>query len=178
MRYERDFTIGLRETQAFHVLLTLERWWKGLLGFGAAGALAAYLYIGMLFSDLILPGQIAIIAAAAVVTALLVALGMVLSTRRRVRVQLRRSGKERYVQQTAIDAFGVHVTVGKDRAKLGFDKLRRVQETRGAFYLFLSDSQAWSLPKAQMEDRAAECAQLRQIFRTVIERGRLRLRKS
>ena len=91
MRYERDFTIGLRETQAFHVLLTLERWWKGLLGFGAAGALAAYLYIGMLFSDLILPGQIAIIAAAAVVTALLVALGMVLSTRRRVRVQLRRS---------------------------------------------------------------------------------------
>ena len=84
MRYERDFTIGLREAQAFHVLLTLERWWKGLLGFGAAGALAAYLYIGMLFSDLILPGQIAIIAAAAVVTALLVALGMVLSTRRRV----------------------------------------------------------------------------------------------
>ena len=137
MRYERDFTIGLRETQAFHVLLTLERWWKGLLGFGAAGALAAYLYIGMLFSDLILPGQIAIIAAAAVVTALLVALGMVLSTRRRVRVQLRRSGKERYVQQTAIDAFGVHVTVGKDRAKLGFDKLVRIWETRGAFYILI-----------------------------------------
>ena len=177
MRYERDFTIGLRETQAFHVLLTLERWWKGLLGFGAAGALAAYLYIGMLFSDLILPGQIAIIAAAAVVTALLVALGMVLSTRRRVRVQLRRSGKERYVQQTAIDAFGVHVTVGKDRAKLGFDKLVRIWETRGVFYIFLSANQAWILPKAQMEDQKAESEQLRTIFRTVIEGKRLKLKK-
>ena len=103
---------------------------------------------------------------------------LAVSTCLRVRAQLRRSGRERYVQQTEIDGFGVRVTVGKDRAKLGFDKLRRVQETRGAFYLFLSDSQAWILPKAQMEDRAAECAQLRQIFRTVIERGRLRLRKS
>ena len=177
MRYERDFTIGLRETQAFHVLLTLERWWKSLLGFGAAGALAAYLYIGMLFSDLILPGQIAIIAAAAVVTALLVALGMVLSTRRRVWVQLRRSGKERYVQQTAIDAFGVHVTVGKDRAKLGFDKLVRIWETRGAFYIFLSANQAWILPKAQMEDPAAETERLREIFDMVIESQRLHMRK-
>ena len=103
---------------------------------------------------------------------------LAVSTCLRVRAQLRRSGRERYVQETEIDGFGVRVTVGKDRAKLGFDKLRRVQETRGAFYLFLSDSQAWILPKAQMEDRAAECAQLRQIFRTVIERGRLRLRKS
>lgn len=103
---------------------------------------------------------------------------LAVSTCLRVRAQLRRSGRERYVQETEIDGFGVRVTVGKDRAKLGFDKLRRVQETRGAFYLFLSDSQAWILPKAQMEDRAAECAQLRQIFHTVIERGRLRLRKS
>ena len=177
MRYERDFTIGLRETQAFYVLLTLEHWRKGLAGFGAAGALAAYLYIGMLFSDLILPGQIALIIAAAVLTALAVALGMVLSTRGRVRSRLRRSGKERYVQQTAVDAFGVHVTVGKDRAKLGFDKLVRVWETRGAFYIFLSANQAWILPKAQMEDSRAESEQLRTIFRTVMEGKRLKLKK-
>ena len=177
MRYERDFTIGLKETQAFYVLLTLERWWKGLAGFGAAGALAAYLYIGLLFSDLILPGQIALIAAAAVITALAVALGMVLSTRHRVRVQLRRSGKERYVQQTVIDGFGVHVTVGKDRAKLGFARLFRIRETRRAFYIFLSANQAWILPKAQMEDPAAESEELRKIFRTVIEGKRLKLKK-
>ncbi len=148
MSYRRNFTIGRRETRNFYLTLVLGSWRKGIAGFGAAA--------GMGLSTLFLA----------------------VSTCLRVRAQLRRSGRERYVQETEIDGFGVRVTVGKDRAKLGFDKLRRVQETRGAFYLFLSDSQAWILPKAQMEDRAAECAQLRQIFRTVIERGRLRLRKS
>ena len=177
MRYERDFTIGLKETQAFYVLLTLERWWKGLAGFGAAGAIAAYLYIGMMFSELVLPWQVAVVAATALVTALAIALGMVLSARHKVRVQLRRSGKESYLQQTAIDAFGVHVTVGKDRAKMGFEKLVKIQETKGAFYIFLSDNQAWILPKAQMENPEAESEQLRTIFRTVIEGKRLKLKK-
>ena len=177
MHYERNFTIGLKEARAFHVLLTLERWWKGLAGFGAAGAVAAYLYIGMMFSDLVLPWQVAVVAAAAVVTALVVALGMVLSTRRKVRLQLRRSGRESYLQETLIDGFGVHVAVGKDRAKLSFDKLLKIRETGGAFYIFLSDSQAWILPKSQMADPAAESEQLRTIFRTVIEGKRLKLKK-
>ena len=37
MTYRRDFTIGLRETQDFYLMLALGRWWKGILGFGAAG---------------------------------------------------------------------------------------------------------------------------------------------
>ena len=137
-------------------------------------ALAALLYM----PELPLPLRGLLLLAGAAAGMGLSTLFLAVSTCLRVRAQLRRSGRERYVQETEIDGFGVRVTVGKDRAKLGFDKLRRIQETRGAFYLFLSDSQAWILPKAQMEDRAAECAQLRQIFRTVIERGRLRLRKS
>ena len=48
--------------------------------------------------------------------------------------------------------FGVRVTVGKDKARLTFEKLARVQETRRAFYLFLSDTQAWILPKSQIEE--------------------------
>ena len=176
MRYERDFTIGLKETQAFYVLLTLERWWKGLAGFGAAGAIAAYLYIGMMFSDLVLPWQVAVVALAAVVTALVIALGMVLSTRHKVRIQLRKSGKESYLQQTVIDGLGVHVTVGRDKARLSFEKLFKIRETSGAFYIFLSENQAWILPKAQMEDPSAESEQLRTIFRTVIEGKRLKLK--
>ena len=46
MTYRRDFTIGLRETQDFYLMLALGRWWKGILGFGAAGALAGVLYTG------------------------------------------------------------------------------------------------------------------------------------
>ena len=54
--------------------------------------------------------------------------------------------------------------------------LVRVRETRRAFYLFLSEQQAWILPKAQMEDPQGESEQLRRLFRTVIEKRRLELR--
>ena len=37
--YRRDFTIGERETQRFYRMLTLRKWSRGILGFGAAGAL-------------------------------------------------------------------------------------------------------------------------------------------
>ena len=102
--YQRDFTIGLRETMDFYTFLTMRHWRKGFAG------------------------------------------------------------------------FGVHVTVGKDKARLGFENLRRVAETRKAFYLFLSDSQGWILPKRQMEDPQGESEQLRGIFRTVVERGKLELK--
>ena len=102
---------------------------------------------------------------------------LVLSTSGRVKNEVRRSGRDSYVQETEIDGFGVHVTVGKNRAKMGFDKLVRVRETAGAFYLFIADNQAWILPKAQMEDRDEECRQIRRIFHTVVEKGRLRLKK-
>ena len=41
--YRRDFTIGERETQRFYRMLTLGKWSRGILGFGAAGALAAWM---------------------------------------------------------------------------------------------------------------------------------------
>lgn len=176
MHYHRDFTIGLRETLGFYLTLVLGNWRKGILGFGAVGALAALMY--MTGTELPPAARAALTAAGAAAGAALAALCLTVSTCVRVRAQVRRSGRESYVQQTEIDGFGVHVTVGKDRAKLSFDRLVRVQETRGAFYLYLSANQAWILPKAQMEDRGEECAQLRQIFQTVLERRKLKLRKS
>ena len=43
--YRRDFTIGERETQRFYRMLTLRKWSRGILGFGAAGALAVWMYL-------------------------------------------------------------------------------------------------------------------------------------
>ena len=54
----------------------------------------------------------------------------------------------------------------------------KVEETKKAFYLYLAANQAWILPKDQMEDQAAECARLREIFSTVIESKRLKLQKN
>lgn len=173
--YHRDFTIGLRETQDFYIFLTLGRWWKGIVGFGAVGALAAVMYT--LELGLTLPVRAALIAGGAAVAAGITALVLVVSTLGKVKSQIRRSGRESYIQETEINGFGVHVAVGKDKARLGFENLQRVAETGKAFYLFISDSQAWILPKRQMEDPEAESEQLRTIFRTVVERGKLRLKK-
>ena len=98
-------------------------------------------------------------------------------TDKAVRDQLSRSGQGPYVQSTRIDGFGVQVRVGKKKAKLPFDRLLRVRETRKAFYLFIAEEQAWLLPKAQMEDVEKESAQLRRIFRAVVESRRLELKK-
>lgn len=174
MSYHRDFTIGLRETQDFYLSLTLGHWGKGIAGFALTGALVGFLYTsqaGMLWLL-----RAVIILAAAALAAAIATLVLSVSTLLKVRSQVKSSGRESYVQETEINGFGVHVTVGTDKAKLGFPDLVRVQETGKAFYLFLSDSQAWILPKKQMEDRKAECAQLRELFTTVIERGRLRLK--
>lgn len=174
MSYRRDFTIGLKETQDFYTSLALRHWWKGLLGFGAVGVLVAVLYTtGTALSA---PVRAMLSIAAALVSAAAATLVLVISTRQKVKSQVRRSGRTSYVQETEINGFGIHVTVGKDKAKLAFENLLRVRETRRAFYLFLAERQAWILPKKQMEDSQAESEQLRTIFRTVIERGRLELK--
>ena len=61
-------------------------------------------------------------------------------------------------------------------ARLGFDKLMKVEETGRAFYLYLAENQAWIFPKDQMDAQA--CTQLRQLFSTVIESKRLKLKKA
>lgn len=174
MSYQRDFTIGLRETQDFYLSLVLGRWRKGIAGFALVGALAALLYtLNAAFS---LPVRAVVVAAGALAGAGITAAVLVVSTLTRVREQVRRSGRESYVQETEINGFGVHVAVGKDKARMEFMDLLRVQETRRAFYLFLSENQAWILPKAQMEEGEPE--QLRRIFSTVIEKGKLKLKAS
>ena len=177
MSYRRDFTIGLRETQQFQLMLVLDKWRGGILGFGAVGALVAWMYLMLPEPLPPLPVRLGLAAAAAVLTAAAAALALAVTTLSRVRSQVRRSGRTSYVQETEIDGFGVRVTVGKDRARLGFDRLVRVRETRRAFYLFIAEHQAGLLPKAQMEDREAECRAVREIFCKVVERSRLRLRK-
>lgn len=175
MSYHRDFTIGKRETLDFYLSLVLRQWRGGILGFGAVGALAALLYTSR--TEFPLPVQAGLMAAGAAAFMLLAALWLVFSTAGKVKGQLRRSGRESYIQETEINGFGIHVTVGRDKARLAFENLAQVRETKKAFYLFLSDTHAWILPKAQMDDPAAESAQLRELFSRVLERKKLHLRK-
>ena len=92
-------------------------------------------------------GMAAAVLAGALAGAGITAAVVSLSTLGKVREQVRRSGREQYVQETEINGFGVHVTVGKDRGKMGFEDLLRVRETRKAFYLFLSEIKPGSCPR-------------------------------
>lgn len=174
MSYERDFTIGYRETRDFHLSVTLRRWWKGMLGFALVAVLVVWMYMFRLAPDSP-PLAVGIVAVVfAVLTFVLGMLTFVVTTILQVRSRVSRTS---YVQATKIDGFGVHVTVGKKKAKLPFDRLLLVRETKKAFYLFIAEDQAWLLPKAQMADPVRESDQLRQIFRTVVERRKLELQK-
>lgn len=173
MSFHWDFTIGLREAGGFYRLLALEKWWKGGLGFGLVGALAAWMYM----SRTALPPAIQLLAAAGAalaVTGLFLA-GLLVRTELAVRSQARRTGRERYVQETEISGLGIRVTVGKDRAKRSFGQLVRVKETRRAIYLFLAQDQAWILPRSQME--AGERREVRRLLETALERRKLSLRR-
>ena len=175
MSYHRDFTIGKRETLDFYLSLVLRRWRGGIAGFAVVGVLASLLYTTQ--TQLSLPAQAGLAIAGAAAFALLVTLWLILSTSHKVKEELRRSGRESYIQETEINGFGVRVTVGKDKARLAFENLVQVRETRRAFYIFLSDAHAWILPKAQMEDPEAESAEIRKLFNTVLERKKLHLKK-
>lgn len=178
MDYKRDFVIGVGETRDFYLGLSLRSWIKGFVGFGLVGAFVTAMY----WEVLDLPGgrYLEVLAAAGAGLTVVAAamLSMYVATTRRVKRDFRRSGRDSYVQHTRIDGFGVHVAVDNREARLGFDKLMRVEETGKAFYLYLAANQAWILPKDQMEDPAAESAALRQLFSTVVESRRLKLKKS
>lgn len=166
-----DFRITAREAAGLYRLLALEKWWKGMLGFGAAGALASWMYTGGRWTVWVQAGA-AVLAALGVMLGFFA--GLMVWTGAAVRSQAKKSGRTEYVQETEIDGFGIRVCVGKERAKLGFEGLERVVETRRAFYLFLSATQAWILPKAQMEE--SSCRELRELFRKVVAQGKLRLK--
>lgn len=177
MRYSRDFTITKEHLQRFYQMLVLRRWRKGIVGFAVVGALVLKLYMDWLGFSLDTAGMAAMMVLGGLLTAVFITIGILLRTRGNVTRLMRKKGSASYVQQVRIDGFGVHVTVGEEKAKLGFDKLRLVRETKDAFYLFVTDNDAWIMPKEQMEDVEAECRAIREIFSKVVAPGRRKLRE-
>ena len=103
--------------------------------------------------------------------------GYYFTLRNKVRAAIRRRGRERYPQEILINGFGLRCTASGREVKVAFEKIREIRETKRAVYIYMTENDAWILPKAQMEDPAAEAAKLREIFGMVIESQRLHLRK-
>ena len=176
MDYHRTFLIGEREALDFYLYQALRRRLLGALGFGVVGLLVCWLYArGRMDSPASFAGAMAL-SFCAVVAALLI--GYYLTLRGQVRAAVRRRGRERYPQEILINGFGLRATANGREVKVAFDRLREIRETRRAFYLYMTENDAWLLPKGQMEDPAEESARLRKIFTAVIESQRLHLKNA
>ena len=177
MRYSRDFTITRRDTEKLYQMLVLRRWSKGILGFAVVGALVIKLYMDWLGFESGTAGTLTAMVLGGILTAVFITAGVLLRTKANVAKLMRKKGRESYVQETRIDGFGVHVSVNGESAKLGFDKLKFVRETKDAFYLFVTDNDAWIMPKSQMENADEECRTIREIFGKVVAPSRRKLGK-
>ena len=176
MRYERNFQIGRRELIRFHFGQAMREKFLGMIGLSVAALLIVYLYVTRLGLTATRGQLIAWMILGFVMTLACLAAGFYLQVALHVRRSLRKLHVTGYEQAVAVDGFGVRVTANGREARLGFDKLYLVRETRQDFYIYVTAEQAWLLPKAQMEDPAAECGTLRKIFGTVLESRRLALR--
>ena len=182
MHYKREFTIGYKEIRDRNRYQTLAKGPKGhpgllgMAGLALAAALVVLLYMPEHLRNTPVTkwGTFAFAFAAAFL--LFIFFGILRSdiqTKNAVNKQRQQS----YRQEIAIDAFGVHVTVNKKTADVGYDKLVRVEETKKAFYVYITPSDGWILPKEQMENAPEESRTIRTLFNTVMMSKDLRLQK-
>jgi len=172
--YTREFVIRRRDQQEYYNGMVMRNWWKSVLWAALGGALVAWLYLTWVGRGFTAGEKAATMAATTLLTALVSFLVLWFNTRRHVDKQIRRNGKEEYTQLVEVTGFGVRVVADGREAKLSFEKLHRVAETPTAFYIHVSNTHAWILPKDQMADAAAESKQLREMFSTVMESRRLK----
>ena len=175
MRYERTFQIGRRELVRFHFGQVMREKLLGMIGLSVAALLIVYLYVTRLGLTATRGQLIAWMVLGFSMTLACLGGFFYLRIARHVDKSLRKLGVTAYEQAVAVDGFGVRVTANGREARLGFDKLYLIRETRRDFYIYVTAEQAWLLPKEQLEVPAAECALLRQIFETVVESRRLAL---
>lgn len=81
-----------------------------------------------------------------------------------------------FTQDITIDESGVHATSERGRALLEWSKIEKVREAGHAFYLFLSKTQAYVLPKYQLANRSEDAAQIRALLRQHLDAKLLKLK--
>ena len=175
MEYHRTFLIGEGEAMDFYLYQAARRKLLGALGFGVVGLLVCYLYTAERVESAASFAVAMLTSFAAVIGAILI--GYYFTIRSKVRAAVRRRGKDRYPQEILINGFGLRAVANEREVKVPFDRIRDVRETKKAFYLYMTENDAWLLPKSQMEDPEGESAAIWRIFDLVIESGRLHIQK-
>lgn len=81
-----------------------------------------------------------------------------------------------FTQDITIDESGVHATSERGSALLEWNRVEKVREAGHAFYLFLSKTQAYVLPKYQLTNRDEDAAQIRALLRQHLDPKCLKLK--
>ena len=81
-----------------------------------------------------------------------------------------------FTQDITIDKEGVHASSERGGALLKWKNIEKVRESGRSFYLFLSKTQAYVLPKYQLENPEADAAQIRELFRKHLDASILKLK--
>jgi len=82
-----------------------------------------------------------------------------------------------YQQDITINGFGFQVSTSNNReSRIPFEKIHSVYETSTDLFIYANKNDAWILCKDQMDDPAADCALLRDLFRQVIPAKSLHLK--
>ncbi len=74
-----------------------------------------------------------------------------------------------------VDKDGIHAMSDRGNSDLPWNRVVSIQETRNAFYIFISDTHANVMPKDQISSEA-EIANLRSLFSKNLDKPRLKLK--
>lgn len=82
-----------------------------------------------------------------------------------------------FTQDITIDEEGVHAASERGDALLRWKNIELVRESGKTFYLFMSKTQAYVLPKYQLEDPEADAAKIRALLRKHLDAKILKIKK-
>lgn len=175
MQYQGKFTIGRKENIRYNLFVTGSRFlFMTVLVFVVIALMLGVTTYGQTKS--IQQALIRALPMALGGAALFVVLNTVMMVFRINKAYKSKTAYE-FTQDITIDGQGVHATSERGSALLAWEKIAKVAESGKTFYLFLSKTQAYVLPKYQMKNPEAEAAQVRELLRSHLDAKILKLKK-
>lgn len=93
----------------------------------------------------------------------------------RIRTMYKKNLMQPFHQDVLIDGVGLHATSERGTMDLPWANIGTVQELGNLFLFFVSNTNAYVIPKKQMKDPAAETATIRAILREHMDASKLKL---
>ena len=174
MRFEQTIHIGPEETTDYQLHYAGKvRYWISA-GLGLAGA---FLVAAFCWDSSKLLSSILMVLGCGCFFSFLVLYTLKYTVARQVKAQYEKGEHKEYDQTITLDGFGLTVSSGKKTRRFDYSQLHQVDETGKYFFFFIKANQAYTLPKAQLNDPKEDVKTIRSILNTFIVGRQLHLKK-